>query len=94
MHPRNGVFPPDAVHIADGDDLHAGDAQEVLQMITAHHADADEAEIDAAVGPMPLPIRGMNPRVENKRRRHANSGRFQEATAVEAGGDIHRIHLR
>ena len=53
MHALDGVLAANAVHVADGDDLRAAVAEEALEMSAIHHADADEAEIDAAVGPRP-----------------------------------------
>ena len=54
MHALDGILAPLPMDIADRNDLHAAIAEKALQVPASHHADADEAEIDTAVGPLPL----------------------------------------
>ncbi len=56
MDALDGVLTATTVHVAHRDDLHAWIAEEAGQMSAAHDADADEAEVDASVGPLSLPI--------------------------------------
>ncbi len=55
MNALDGILAPLAMDIAHGHDLHAAIAEKSAQMPAPHHADADEAKIDAAVGPLPPP---------------------------------------
>jgi len=66
MDARDGVLPANAMHIADGDDLHVLIAKEAVEMPAPHHADADEAEIDAIVGALSAAFLSADVRVENK----------------------------
>src|SRR5205823_5409642 len=61
-------------------------AEEAAEMSAAHHADADEAEIDAVVGALALAFLGVSMRIENEWSRDAGgSGRGEELTPIRRG---------
>src|SRR5262249_55490959 len=47
--------------VADGDDLHVGVVEEGAEVVAAHGADADEAEVDAVVRRAPGGAGGQRP---------------------------------
>jgi hypothetical protein len=60
MDTFDGILAADAMNIANGDDLHAAIAKKPAQVAPPHHADADEAEIDAVVRPLTLALLSAN----------------------------------
>jgi hypothetical protein len=83
MNPRNGILAAAPMDIANRHHLHASIAQEMLQVSPPHDAHADETQVDAAVGPLPLPVLGMHRRIENKRRRQTRRRGGQELTTLQ-----------
>src|SRR5262245_22871122 len=69
-----------AVHIADRNDLRAPIAEEAAEVSAPHHADTDEAEVDAVVRPLPQAFLGADVRIEDEWRRDG-SRRCRQKTA-------------
>jgi hypothetical protein len=62
--------------------LHAAIPEQTLQVPAAHDADADEADVDTAIGAGALAFLGSNVRVEDEWRREADCGRAEELATL------------
>jgi hypothetical protein len=58
-------------------------------MSTAHHADADETEVDAIVGPLARSVLCLDLRAKERGDCDSGGGRSQELTALDRGAGFH-----
>src|ERR1019366_4181477 len=78
MDALDGILAALPMDIADSDDLNVTIAEETTEMSAAHHADADEAEVDTVVRPLALALLGANVRIEDERGSAGRSRAGQE----------------